>query len=343
MHRRAEAPLAARSARLRSLLPGLVPVLVLAVVATLLGRVVPLVGAPVLGIVLGALVGVFRRPGERQAPGLRLASRGVLQAGVVLLGTGLPLGQVLRVGGGSLPVMLGTLAVALAGAATLGRLLGLPSGIRTLVGVGTGICGASAIAAVTSVLSVAEADVAYAIGTIFTYNVAAVLAFPAIGHLLGLSQHAFGLWAGTAVNDTSSVVAAAYSYGTSAGSYAVVVKLTRSLMIVPICLLLAALSARRRTSDGVGSVRPWRLVPPFIVGFVLASIVDTLGLVPSSWHGPLTWLAVFCTTVALSSIGLTTDPAALRRAGARPLMLGGLLWVLVAVSSLGLQAVTGTL
>lgn len=343
MHRMADAPASARASRLRPLLPGLVPAVALAVVATLLGRVVPLVGAPVLGIVLGALVGGLRRPGERQAPGLRLAGRGVLQAGVVLLGTGLPLGQVLRVGGGSLPVMLGTLAVALTGAAVLGRLLGLPSGIRTLVGVGTGICGASAIAAVTSVVSVAEADVAYAIGTIFTYNVAAVLAFPAIGHVLGLSQHAFGLWAGTAVNDTSSVVAAAYSYGTSAGSYAVVVKLTRSLMIVPICLVLAALSARRHASSGVGSVRPWRLVPPFIVGFVLASVLDTLGLVPGSWHGTLTWLAVFCTTVALSSIGLTTDPAALRRAGARPLLLGGLLWVLVAVSSLGLQAVTGTL
>ncbi|MGN6242544.1 MAG: YeiH family protein [Motilibacteraceae bacterium] len=329
------------------LAPGLVPAVVVAAVATALGHVVPLVGAPVLGIVLGALVGALRRPGERQTPGLRLASRGVLQTGVVLLGTGLPLGEVLRVGGGSLPVMLGTLAVALGGAALLGRLLGLPSGIRTLVGVGTGICGASAIAAVTSVVSVAEADVAYAIGTIFTYNVAAVLAFPAIGHVLGLSQHAFGLWAGTAVNDTSSVVAAAYSYGTSAGSYAVVVKLTRSLMIVPICLVLAAMSARRSaaagTGTGTGGTRPWRLVPPFIVGFVLASVLDTLGLVPGSWHGTLTWLAVFCTTVALSSIGLTTDPGALRRAGSRPLLLGGLLWVLVAVSSLGLQAVTGTL
>lgn len=342
MHRRADAPQPSRRARLRGLLPGLSLAVAVAAVATLLGRVVPLVGAPVLGIVLGALLGGLHRPGARQAPGLRLGGREVLQAGVVLLGTGLPLGQVLRVGGGSLPVMLGTLTIALAGAAVLGRLLGLPSGIRTLVGVGTGICGASAIAAVTSVVSVAEADVAYAIGTIFTYNVAAVLAFPAIGHLLGLSQHAFGLWAGTAVNDTSSVVAAAYSYGTSAGSYAVVVKLTRSLMIVPICLVLAAMSARR-SATGAGSVRPWRLVPPFIIGFVLASVLDTLGLVPGSWHGTLTWLAVFCTTVALSSIGLTTDPAALRRAGARPLLLGGLLWVLVAVSSLGLQAVTGTL
>lgn len=166
-----------------------------------------------------------------------------------MLGAGLSLGEVVRVGGESLPVMAGTLTVALGGAWALGRLLGVHREAALLIGVGTGICGASAIAAVTAVTGPAKDRVAYALGTIFTFNIAAVLLFPPLGHLLGLSQEGFGLWSGTAVNDTSSVVAASYAYGATAGAYAVVVKLTRSLMIVPVCLILQARKGRPPDDD----------------------------------------------------------------------------------------------
>jgi uncharacterized integral membrane protein (TIGR00698 family) len=434
------------------LLPGLVLTAAIALVATWLGSLAPLVGAPVFGIVLGVIIAIFLPQGTPVDVGARFAGKRVLQGSVILLGTGLSLAQVATVGVGSLPVMLGTLAVALLGAWGIGLLLRVDGGIRTLVGVGTGICGASAIAATTAVIGAAEADVAYAIGTIFTFNIAAVLLFPAIGHLLGLSQHAFGLWAGTAVNDTSSVVAAGYTYGQAAGSYAVIVKLTRTLMIIPITLVLALVTARRSAKAELGTARdsmaeqgarlsrstvagpntiarseladataadtdmvdtsrvdtntvdtnrvdtnlvetsmvepsaaapgpsetstagpsprseanratpsptkanpatttsprrkriPWgKIVPLFIVGFLVASALDTFGVIPGTWHPTLSAISVFMITMALAGIGLGTRLATIRSAGVRPLLLGGILWVLVAVSSLLLQWLTGTL
>lgn len=340
-------PAAASPARRAALLiPGLVVVLVIAAVATFLGSLVPVVGAPVFGIVIGALVAALIRPGTRIDAGAKFAGKRVLQSSIVILGTGLSLVQVVKVGVSSLPVMLGTLAVALLGAWLVGRLLRVNGDIRTLIGVGTGICGASAIAATTAVIGAADAEVAYAIGTIFTFNIAAVLLFPAIGHLLGLSQHAFGLWAGTAINDTSSVVAAAYTYGSAAGAYGVVVKLTRTLMIIPISIVLAAVTARKQVPVEGEARRgiPWkRIVPLFIVGFLIASALDTFGVIPGSWHPWLSQLGVFLITMALTGIGLSTRLANLRAAGHRPLLLGGILWVLVAAASLGLQSLTGTI
>ncbi len=332
---------------MRSRVPGLAAVAVVAVVATRLGSWFPVIGAPVFGIVLGVAGAlVLRRRqgvGEVLAPGVTLAAAPLLKLSVVLLGTGLSLAQVVRTGAGSLPVMLGTLAVALGGAVVGGRLLNVGGATRTLVGVGTGICGASAIAATTAVIGAAESEVAYAIATIFTFNVAAVLLFPVLGHLLGLSQHAFGLWAGTAVNDTSSVVAATTTYGTAAAGYGIVVKLSRSLMIVPVTAALAVRAARRAHG---GTVRrlPWRrMLPLFLVGFLAASALDTAGLVPTGWHHGLTVTSGFLITMALAGIGLSTRPDALRAAGLRPLALGGVLWVAVAATSIGLQGLTGTL
>jgi uncharacterized integral membrane protein (TIGR00698 family) len=256
-----------------------------------------------------------------------------LQVAVVLLGAQLSLGQVASVGASSLPVLLGTLGMCLVLAAVLGRWLGVGRDLRTLIGVGTGICGASAIAAVSPVIRARSNDVAYALSTIFLFNVAAVLAFPPLGHLLGLDQHAFGLFAGTAVNDTSSVVATATSYGHVAADHAVVVKLTRSLMIVPICFALAAFSrsGRRRVRD---------LVPWFLVGFVAVAGLNSAGLVPAVADAPLRALAVILIAIALVAIGLSTDVRALRPAGLRPLVLGFALWVAVASTSLTLQYLT---
>lgn len=324
--------------------PGLVLSLVVALAATYVGVHIPIVGGPVAGIVLGAALGGLVRPGAHLRPGLTLASKNLLQASIVVLGTGLSLSQVARVGAGSLPVMFGTLTVALTGAWLFGRLLGVHGDARTLIGVGTGICGASAIAATTAVIAADEVDVAYAIGTIFTFNVAAVLLFPLVGHLLGLSQHAFGLWSGTAINDTSSVVAASYSYGATAGAYGVVVKLTRSLMIVPIAVGLGVWRARRDPGrNGRLRLPLRRMFPMFILGFLVAAAVNSAGLIPTGWHASLGAFGVFLITVALAGIGLGIEPATIRRAGHRPLLLGALLWVAVALTSLGLQALTGTL
>ena len=358
--------------RARRILPGLAAAVGLAIVATVIGRNVPIVGSAVPGAVIGAVLAITLKPGERFAPGLKYASTFVLQCSVVILGTQLSIGAAARAGLASLPVMVGTLVACLAAAYVYGRVLGIPRDLKTLIGVGTGICGASAIAAVSPVIEAAGTDIGYAVSTIFLFNITAVLVFPLLGHALGMSQHSFGLFAGTAVNDTSSVVATASTYGSSAAGYAVVVKLVRTLMIIPICVGLAWLTGRRRAADaaaagtagsgtagsgtadsgtaGAGTAgarmspgRVIRLVPWFLFGFIVAALVNTVGLVPASAHGGLSDLSNFLVAVALSAIGLSTNVTALRRAGAKPLLLGAMLWVTVAAVSLGLQAATGTL
>lgn len=351
-----------RTAR-RGAIVGALVVIVIACVATVFGRFVPVLGGPVCGIVLGLLAGVVvpRLRSSRLSAGYDFCAKQVLQASVVLLGTGLSLRQVAKVGASSLPVMFASLAVALGGASLIGRRLGVGRDVRTLIGVGTGICGASAIAASTAVMRPKKADAAYALGTIFVFNVIGVLTFPAIGHLLGMTGESFGLWAGTAINDTSSVVAAAYGFGDGAGDHAIVVKLTRSLMIIPITMVLAYLTARRSAASSAGSAgsassagpvaggrSPVRIplrqvVPWFLVGFVVAAAVNSGGLVPSSWHPVLSSIATFGITLALTAIGLSMRPSELRRTGVRPLLLGAILSVLVASTSLGVQALTGSL
>lgn len=356
-------------------LPGLGLTVALAAVGTVLGQLVPLVGAPVFGLVLGVLAGLTHRPGARLRPGIATASGFLLQLAVVVLGAQLSLPQVLHVGLSSLPVMLGTLVVCLALAALLGRWLRINTTLTTLVGVGTGICGASAIAAITPIIAADGMAVAFAISTIFAFNIAAVLTFPALGHLLGLGQHAFGLFAGTAVNDTSSVVATATTYGGVATQYAVVVKLTRTLMLIPISLGLAAWHSRRTTpaaittgdhgaAEGTGSSQateatsadpprqkrsgPQRLrlrqfLPWFLVGFLIVAGINSAGLLPASSHTLLNAASLFLITTALAGIGLSLDPSAFRRTGPRPLVLGALLWIAVTTASLTLQYLTHSL
>ena len=331
------------------IVPGLVTALVVAAIATVLGQVLPIVGAPVFAIVAGILVAVVKPPSQKLRPGLAFGSKRVLQGAIIVLGTELSFTQVLATGTSSLPVLLGTLAVALFAAWILGKALSIETDLRTLIGVGTAICGASAIVATDAVIGATEVDVSYAIATIFTFNVAAVLTFPTIGHLIGMSAHSFGLWSGTAINDLSSVVAASTVFGKGASSYAVVVKLTRTLMIIPIAVALGIARARAASKDPDVQDAPrlrsriHRILPIFIVWFVAAVAINSVGLVPAAWHPGISTTATFMITVALASIGLSTRVHDIRRAGFRPLALGAGLWIVVAVASLGLQLLTGTI
>lgn len=321
--------------------PGVGIAALIALIAIGGAHVIPLVGAPVLALAVGIVVATIRRPPARCAPGLKWTGRYVLQTAIVVLGATLHIGNVLRVGIGTLPVMLGTLAVALSVAFLVGRALGIDGRLRTLIGVGTGICGASAIGAVSGVIAASEAEIAYAISTIFLFNLAAVVIFPPIGHALGMSQHGFGLWAGTAVNDTSSVVATAYSYGHQAGVYAVIVKLTRTTLILPIVAVLAIRARSQvRTSQGPH----WaRTIPWFLLWFAAAAIINSLGWIPTSWSQGIANVAIGLITVALAAIGLSTRLGEMRRVGYRPLLLGTTTWAAVAVTGLVLQSLFGSL
>jgi uncharacterized integral membrane protein (TIGR00698 family) len=315
------------------LAPGLLACIALAVVATLCGMLLPIVGAPVFAILGGVAIAAWRRPSPLFAPGIAFSGKALLQLSIVLLGFHLSLAEIVRGGASSLPVMLGTLAIVFVVAYIGGRWLGIDRELRRLLAIGTGICGGSAIAALASVIEVDPSDVAYALATIFFFNVVAVLTFPALGHVMGLSQSAFGLWAGTAINDTSSVVAAAFAYGHVAGNDAVVVKLTRTLLIVPIVLFYAwkrIASARSgETHINWGGIMPW-----FILWFIAAAAANSLHWIPASWQDPLSRLALFTIVVALAGVGLSSDVARMRAAGLRPLTLGAMLWVAIAVASL---------
>jgi uncharacterized integral membrane protein (TIGR00698 family) len=327
------------------MVPGVLAAVAIAVVATAAGRRVPVVGAPVLAIVIGLAVSSFLPVSDVLRPGLRFAGKYVLQGSIVVLGLGLSLRQVVSIGVGSLPVLIGTLLSALAMAWLAGRALGLRRDVTTLIGVGTAICGASAIAATDAVIEADEADVSYAVTTIFLFNVVAVIAYPILGHLAGLSQHAFGLFAGTAVNDTSSVVAATNVYGHQAAAYGVVVKLTRTLAIIPVCIGLAAWrrSPRRAAPSGTSGPSWRRVLPVFLLGFVAAVAANSLGLVPVHLHASLSTLATWMITVALAAVGLSSRLGQLRTAGFRPILLGAILWATVGLSSLALQVATGAL
>jgi len=322
------------------LLPGLLAAVAVAAVAAVCARFVPLVGAPVFAIVLGVVIRALVPLPAACKPGLAFSARTVLQTAIVVSGFGLSLAVVARTGLGTLPVTLGTIAVALVLAPLLGRLLRTGATLRLLVGVGTAICGASAIAAVSSVIEPDEAEIALAIATVFFYNVVAVLVFPPIGHALQMSQDAFGLWAGTAINDTSSVVAAGFAYGREAGDHATIVKLARATLILPIVGAIALW--RARAQHVAGTRIPWRrIVPWFILWFLAAALVNSSGIIPAAWHAGIGIAAIFLISVALAAIGLQTELPRLLRAGARPLALGFLLWIAVALASLAIQRATG--
>jgi len=324
-------------------LPGLLLTLIIAIAAFFLGQRFRLVGGPVIGIVLGILVANTMNLPAKLRPGIQFASKQVLQWSIIALGFGLSLNQVAKTGLDSLSVTLVTMSMAFVAAWALGRWLRVHDDLKILIGVGTAICGGSAIAAVTPILRPDEHDTAFAISTIFLFNLVAVLLFPLLGHLLHLSDLGFGMWAGTAINDTSSVVAAGYSYSRTAGDFATIVKLTRATLIIPVCIALAIAVAVREKRRGGSDFKLSRIFPWFILWFLVASAVRSAGFVPAALQGPLHTAAEFLIVVALTAVGLSANLRRMASTGVRPILLGLGVWAAVAISSLAVQVVMGQL
>jgi uncharacterized integral membrane protein (TIGR00698 family) len=338
----------APAGRLRELAPGVGLAVAIGLIALWLGRLAPLIGGPVIGIVLGIVVRNVVAPPAPCRPGIAFTGKKVLQWSIIALGFGLSLDQVARTGAQSLSVTLLTMSVAFIAAWLLGRWLRVPGKLAVLIGVGTAICGGSAIAAATPIIRADDHDTAFAISTIFLFNVIAVLVFPLLGHLLHMSDLGFGLWAGTAINDTSSVVAAGYSYSKDAGDFATIVKLTRATLIIPVCLVLAAVVAwqekRKLAQAGQGGhFSLARIFPWFILWFLVASAIRTLGWIPVALQPALHVGAEFLIIVALTAIGLSSDLRRMISSGPRPILLGLGVWAAVALSSLAVQHAMGQL
>jgi len=307
-----------------------------------MGRWFPLIGGPVFGILLGIVIRNSIGVGPLFRPGLAFASKQVLQWSIVALGFSLSIQQVARTGLQSLSVTFVTISVAFGSAFLLGKWLNIPARLQTLIGVGTAICGGSAIAAVAPIIKPDDHEVSFAISTIFLFNIVAVLTFPLMGHWLHMSDTGFGMWAGTAINDTSSVVAAGFSFSHTAGDYATIVKLTRATLIIPVCLILALHQAWRHKKHGGGDFSLARIFPWFILWFLAASAVRSTGILPPGWDGSLHFLAEFLIVVALTAIGLSSDLRRMASAGVRPILLGLGVWASVALSSLLVQHCMGS-
>ena len=339
-------------AALKKYMPGILLCFVIAVIAWLLGRRFMIVGGAVFGIILGILAGLIRRPAAFN-DGIRFTSKKILQYSIVLLGFEMNMGNIIKVGSQSLLVLVFTLSASFITAYLVSKVLRLPSGIAVLIGVGTSICGGSAIAATAPVIKADDDDVAQAISTIFLFNIIAVFLFPAVGHLLGLSDTGFGMWAGTAINDTSSVVAAASSWSEQAGNgtalqFATIVKLTRTLFIVPITLVLAVYTSRKAkkvsaagTKAASSSGYSFRKVFPwFVLGFLAAALIYTFLPIPAPVSAFLVQTGKFLIIMAMAAVGLNTNLKKLLTQSAKPLLLGICCWGAVSGVSLLVQFLT---
>ncbi|MGF0006673.1 YeiH family protein [Eubacteriales bacterium SGI.150] len=324
--------------------PGILACLCIAVPAWFLGRTFEVVGGPVFAILLGMVMALFWKEQGRARAGITFTSKKILQLAVVLLGFGMNLSSVAKVGAQSLPIILSTITTSLVAAFVLHKLLHMDAKISTLIGVGSSICGGSAIAATAPVIGADDEEIAQSISVIFLFNVLAALTFPTLGGMLGLSNEGFGLFAGTAVNDTSSVTAAAAAWdgihGSSTLDTAAIVKMTRTLAIIPITLVLAFLRTRQEEKSvrGTGvTVSLKKIFPWFVLFFVLASVVTTLLPLPAAVTGFLKSASKFFIVMAMAAIGLNTDVVKLVRTGGKPIFMGFCCWVAIACVSLGVQ------
>ncbi len=335
-----------------SIVPGILVCTALAALSTLLHKLIPAAGAAVIAMFLGMVWRGFRVPEAAWLPGMTFTSKKLLKFAIILLGGSLSLIQLKSVGVISFRVMVFTLASAFISARLVGKyMMKIGFNQRNLIAVGTGICGGSAIAALSPILDADEKEIAYAISATFLFDIIGVLLFPLMGHLLQLSDLGYGLWAGTAVNDTSSVVAAGYSYSQAAGDYAAVVKMARTTMILPIGLLLngAVLIRNRRsgspggnTEASAGKLELGKIIPWFILVFCGVVALNTAYPFPPALSGGMKRASAFIITMALASIGLKTDICALLKGGRSALILGGVVSLTVALVSIAVQYVQGT-
>ena len=329
--------------------------LLIAIPSWIIGNFFPIIGGAVISILLGMVIGLFIKNRTNVEKGIKFTSKKILQWAVILLGFGLNLNVILQTGKQSLPIIVSTIATSLIIAFLLCRILKIPGKISTLVGVGSSICGGSAIAATAPVIDADDEEVAQAISVIFFFNVLAALIFPSFGKLIvfnTLSGEAFGIFSGTAVNDTSSVTACAstwdsmFNLGTETLDTAVTVKLTRTLAIIPITFVLALIRTHKEKKNGQQGtkVSMKKIFPFFILYFIAASVITTVLIhfgVDASIFKPVKTLSKFFIVLAMAAIGLNTNIVKLVKTGGKPLIMGFCCWIGITGVSLLMQHLLG--
>ena len=324
------------------LLPGFILALCIAGFAKAVESVLPVhvIGASVIALFTGMIINSFWRPAWA-VPGLKFTSKKILKFAIILLGASLSVSVIVSVGKLSLTVMFFTLLTCFGGGYFIGKMLKLTWKLSNLISAGTGICGGSAIAAIAPVIDAEDKDIAYAMSATFLFDMAMIVLFPIMGRALGLSDEAYGLWAGTAVNDTSSVVAAGYAFSEGGGDFATMVKLTRTLSIIPTVLVFAFINvrlARKKHLEATGKKIDFRgLFPWFILGFLALAAINSTGIIPAEISGMAKGASKFLMVSALAAIGLGTSFQDMKKAGLNPMLHGFIISALVVVVAIAVE------
>ncbi len=359
--------------------PGFLVAFLIALVAVFIESLMPihLIGASIIAMFIGMILNSFWKP-SILSTGLKFTSKKILKFAIILLGASLSIGTILTVGKLSLTVMLFTLLTCFGGGYFIGKVLGLDWRLSNLISAGTGICGGSAIAAIAPVIDADDSDIAISMSATFLFDMAMIVLFPIMGHWLNLNDIAYGLWAGTAVNDTSSVVAAGYAYTEAAGDFATMVKLTRTLSIIPTVLVFAAINIYvnnkhqasgkevvaalnqkgtkyevnqlDKISEGNNAVIKksntkktnfLAIFPWFILGFVALAIINSLGVIPTTVSANAKSISKFLMVCSLAAIGMNTSFRDMKKSGIRPMIHGFIISLLVVVVAIGVEWVIG--
>ena len=324
-----------------SYLPGLALALLIAFAAQFIENILPMhvIGGSVIALFIGMFLNTVLDTEGALSPGIKFTSKRLLKFAIILFGASLNISIVLNVGRLSLYVMIFTLLTCFGGGYFIGKKLGLNWEMSNLISAGTGICGGSAIAAIAPVIEAEDTDIAYAMSATFLFDMLMIIAFPLMGKALGLSDMAYGLWTGTAVNDTSSVVAAGFAYSDAAGDFATMVKLTRTLSIIPVVLIFRMIHHRIEVKK-VGheyvekKFSIFSIVPFFILGFLAMVMLNSLGFISEDLSLNLKSISKFLMVAALAAIGLNTKYRDMKKSGINPMVHGFIISLLVVIVSI---------
>lgn len=330
-------------------MPGFIISLLIALCARWIESLLPLplIGGSVIALFIGMAINQIIKPNKMIKSGLKFTSKKVLKLSIILLGASLSINTIVDIGRLSLTVMLFTLLTCFGGGYFIGKLLGLDWKLSNMISAGTGICGGSAIAAIAPVIDAEDKDIAYAMSATFLFDIIMIILFPIMGRMMGLSDMAYGLWAGTAVNDTSSVVAAGYAFSEAAGDFATMVKLTRTLSIIPTVLIFSLINVHVNTKNSEGNTRNFKkvkitsLFPWFIVAFVGMSLINSLGFFSIAVSTGLKNISKFLMVSALAAIGMNTDFNEMKKSGINPMIHGFIISTLVVVVAIMVEYFMG--
>ena len=314
--------------------------LAVAAVSVFLEALIPggLLGASIIALFMGTILNSFFHP-KWIKPALKFTSKRILKLAIILLGASLSMSTIVTVGGQTFFVMIFTFAMCFGGGYFVRKLFGLNWKLSNLISAGTGICGGSAVAAIAPVIDAEDKDIAFAMSSTFLFDMVMIALYPLMGKALGMNDIAYGIWAGTSVNDTASVVASGYAFSEAAGDFATMVKLTRTIAIIPTVLVFAWIGTRVKqkelqTQSGGGKVNILKIVPWFICGFLALAAANSLGWIPANVSALLKTASKFLMVTALAAIGLNTSLLDFKKAGLKPMFYGITIDTLVTLTAL---------